>query len=57
MSITATDVYWVTGGEEAIRTEIYLHGPVEAVFNMNIDFYTYKSGSIYIWVQYVLKKH
>jgi len=46
--ITATDVHWVIGGEEAIRTEIYLHGPVEAVFNIYEDFYTYKSGIVYI---------
>jgi len=40
-------VYWVTGGEEAMRTEIYVNGPIEAIFNVNEDFYTYKSGIVY----------
>jgi cathepsin B len=34
----------VPSNEEAIKTEIFNHGPVEAAFTVYEDFVTYKSG-------------
>ena len=44
--LLASDVYTVSGGEDVIRTEIYLNGPVEAAMYLYKEFYTYKSGNI-----------
>lgn len=41
---SASSHYYVTGGEAAIRQEVYTNGPAEAAFNVYEDFMNYKSG-------------
>ena len=43
-SVVAENVYYVTGNEDAIKTELYLHGPVEATMALYEGFFQYKSG-------------
>jgi len=40
----ASSHYYVTGGEAAIRQEVFTNGPAEAAFNVYADFMNYKSG-------------
>ena len=45
--VVADDVYAVLRDEEAIKTEIYLHGPVGATIGLYEGFVLYKSGITY----------
>lgn len=42
--LLAQSGYYVSGGEAAIRQEIFTHGPVQAGFSVYADFMHYKSG-------------
>lgn len=54
--ITGKIWYSVASNEEAIRTEIYNNGPVEASLSAYEDFYVYKSGNFDSFVSKIQKK-
>lgn len=44
VNLSGKTAYSIGNNVDAIRLEIYTHGPVEAAFTVYEDFVTYKSG-------------